>query len=161
MAIRFFAVFCLLLQLASALVLSDVRGAAALRRRSAASPVMKASAFKTGDMVEVITGDDKGETGKIISIDAKKGKVMVEGINMQSKHVSHSRRAQTPATLTTRMETVRSATTPANARRASLLAVRWQMKPMKEGETGRIMKRECAIHISNIKRSDAAPAPAA
>lgn len=90
MAIRFFAVFCLLLQLASALVLTDVRGAAALRRRSAASPVMKASAFKTGDMVEVITGDDKGETGKIISIDAKKGKVMVEGINMQSKHVSHS-----------------------------------------------------------------------
>ena len=92
MAIRFFAVLCLLLQLTSALVLTGNRGAVALRR-TAAAPVMKAAVFKTGDMVEVISGDDKGETGKIISIDAKKGKLMVEGINMQSKHVRHSRRA--------------------------------------------------------------------
>ena len=83
---RLLALFFALLQLSSAFMLTDVRAGAALRRRSAA-PAMGAK-FKTGDMVEVITGDDKGETGKIIALDMKKGKVTVEGVNMQTKHVS-------------------------------------------------------------------------
>ena len=74
-----------LLQLSSAFVLTGGAGAAGLRRRSVA-PAMKVS-FKTGDTVQIITGDSKGETGKIISVDRTKGKVMVEGINMQTKHV--------------------------------------------------------------------------
>jgi len=45
-------------------------------------------------------------------------------------------------------------------RLASPLPPLWQMKPMKEGESGRIMKREGPIHMSNVKMSDA-PAPAA
>lgn len=83
---RLLVLFFALLQLSSAFMLTDVRAGAALRRRSAA-PAMGAK-FKTGDMVEVITGDDKGETGKIIALDMKKGKVTVEGVNMQTKHVS-------------------------------------------------------------------------
>ena len=95
MAVRLFALLCLLLQLTSALVLTG-RGAVTLHRRSAASPVMKAIQYKVGDTVEVISGDDKGETGKVISIDAKKGKLMVEGVNMQSKHVRRCRRPGQP-----------------------------------------------------------------
>ena len=58
----------------------------------------------------------------MIEVDRKKNKVMVEGVNVRSKHV----------------------------------------KPMKEGETGRIIKREVAIDISNVAPAEEeAAAPAA
>ena len=43
--------------------------------------------LKTGDSVVVIAGKDKGKEGKIIAVDRKNGKVMVEGVNMVSKHM--------------------------------------------------------------------------
>jgi large subunit ribosomal protein L24 len=43
--------------------------------------------LKTGDTVKVITGKDKGKEGKILSVDAKSGKVLVEGVNKATKHV--------------------------------------------------------------------------
>jgi len=42
--------------------------------------------LRTGDKVVVITGKDKGKEGKILVVDRKKGRVIVEGINMVSKH---------------------------------------------------------------------------
>ena len=42
--------------------------------------------IKKDDMVRVIAGKDKGRDGKVLSVDAKNGKVTVEGINMVSKH---------------------------------------------------------------------------
>ena len=42
--------------------------------------------IKKGDMVKVITGKDKDKEGKVSSIDRKRGKVIVEGINMVTKH---------------------------------------------------------------------------
>ena len=57
---------------------------------------------------------------QVISVDRKKGKVTVEGVNIRSKH----------------------------------------MKPMKEGETGRIMKRE-ARHAHARARAHPRAAPAA
>ena len=42
--------------------------------------------LKKGDKVVVITGKDKGKEGKILVVDKKKNRVMVEGINMISKH---------------------------------------------------------------------------
>ena len=47
---------------------------------------MSAMKIKKGDTVQVITGTDKGKEGKVLSVDAKNGKVVVEGINMVSKH---------------------------------------------------------------------------
>ncbi|MGN1186933.1 MAG: 50S ribosomal protein L24, partial [Lachnospiraceae bacterium] len=47
---------------------------------------MSAIKIKKGDTVQVITGTDKGKEGKVVSIDAKNNKVIVEGINMVSKH---------------------------------------------------------------------------
>ena len=61
----------------------------------------------------------QGKTGKLLSI--KGGKVVVEGVNMRTKHV----------------------------------------KPMKEGETGQLDKRERPIHASNVALSDEQPAAAA
>ena len=50
-------------------------------------------------------------------VDAKKGKVVVEGVNIKTKHV----------------------------------------KPMKEGESGSILKKESPIAISNVKLTDEQP----
>ena len=47
---------------------------------------MSAIKIKKGDTVQVITGTDKGKEGKVVSIDAKNNKVIVEGVNMVSKH---------------------------------------------------------------------------
>ena len=42
---------------------------------------------KTGDMVIVVSGDDKGKTGKVVEVSPKEGKVIVSGINMVKKHM--------------------------------------------------------------------------
>ncbi|MGA3014653.1 MAG: 50S ribosomal protein L24 [Bacteroidales bacterium] len=42
--------------------------------------------IKKGDTVMVITGNSKGQQGKVLKIDTAKGKAIVEGINMVSKH---------------------------------------------------------------------------
>ena len=42
---------------------------------------------KKGDTVQVITGKDKGQTGKVITVMPKEGKVVVEKVNMVSRHV--------------------------------------------------------------------------
>ena len=46
--------------------------------------------IKTGDTVKVIAGKDVGAEGKILSVDRKKGRVLVEGVNMVKKHTKPS-----------------------------------------------------------------------
>ena len=41
---------------------------------------------KKGDTVKVIAGDDKGKTGTITSVLVEKQKVVIEGLNLVSKH---------------------------------------------------------------------------
>ena len=45
-----------------------------------------ATKLKKGDTVRVIAGKDKDKEGKILSIDRKNNKVIVEGVQMVSKH---------------------------------------------------------------------------
>ena len=42
---------------------------------------------KTGDMVIVVSGDDKGKTGKVVEVSPKEGKVIVNGVNLVKKHM--------------------------------------------------------------------------
>ena len=42
---------------------------------------------KTGDTVMVISGKDKGKTGKVAQVSPKEGKVIIEGINIATKHM--------------------------------------------------------------------------
>ena len=42
--------------------------------------------IKKGDTVKVIAGKDKDKEGKVVSVDQKNNKVVVEGINMITKH---------------------------------------------------------------------------
>ena len=46
--------------------------------------------IKKGDMVKVIAGKDKDKEGKVISVNKKDNKVLVEGINMVTKHAKPS-----------------------------------------------------------------------
>lgn len=48
--------------------------------------------LKTNDIVEIITGDDRGQRGKILKIDREEGKVVVEGMNRVYKHVKRSQK---------------------------------------------------------------------
>jgi large subunit ribosomal protein L24 len=48
--------------------------------------------IKTGDQVMVITGSDKGKTGRVLRIITDKNRVVVEGINRVWKHVRPSQR---------------------------------------------------------------------
>jgi len=48
--------------------------------------------IKKGDMVEIIAGDQKGATGKVLHVLPKENKVVVQGHNMVKKHVRPSRK---------------------------------------------------------------------
>ncbi len=43
--------------------------------------------IKKGDVVLVTTGNDKGQTGRVVSIDRKNNRALVEGQNMISRHI--------------------------------------------------------------------------
>ena len=47
---------------------------------------MSAMKIKKGDLVKVIAGKDKDKEGKVMSVDQKNGKLIVEGVNMMTKH---------------------------------------------------------------------------
>ena len=49
---------------------------------------------KKDDIVVVISGTDKGKKGKVLQSIPKKNRVIVEGINMVTKHVKPSRQMQ-------------------------------------------------------------------
>ena len=55
---------------------------------------MKKFKIKSGDTVRVIAGDHKGSEGKVLQILRDKDRVLVEGVNMVSKHTKPS--AQNP-----------------------------------------------------------------
>ena len=50
---------------------------------------------KKDDTVIVISGKDKGKQGKVVEVSLKEGKVIVEGINIVSKHAKPRRQGET------------------------------------------------------------------
>ena len=70
--------------------------------------------IRKGDLVKVIAGDSKGSQGKILEVILDKGRAIVEGANMVSKHT----------------------------------------KPNAASPNGGIIKKEAAIHISNLMLVD-------
>ena len=55
---------------------------------------MSTMKIKKGDMVKVIAGKDKDKEGKVIVVDKKDGRVLVEGVNMLTKHTKPSAQNQ-------------------------------------------------------------------
>ena len=46
--------------------------------------------IKKGDVVRVITGDDKGKEGRVLEVQPAEMRAIVEGINMITKHTKPS-----------------------------------------------------------------------
>jgi large subunit ribosomal protein L24 len=70
--------------------------------------------IRKGDLVKVIAGDSKGQQGKVQEVIVAKSRVIVEGINLVSKHT----------------------------------------KPNAATPNGGIIKKEAALHISNVQLVD-------
>ena len=49
-------------------------------------PNVRAMKIKKGDTVKVIVGKDKGKEGKVLAVNAKDNTVLVENVNMVTKH---------------------------------------------------------------------------
>ena len=62
---------------------------------------MSAMKIKKGDLVKVIAGKDKDKEGKVMVVDAKNGKLIVEGVNMMTKHTKPSAANQQGGIVTT------------------------------------------------------------
>ncbi|NIL95584.1 MAG: 50S ribosomal protein L24 [Planctomycetales bacterium] len=48
--------------------------------------------IRIDDMVEIISGNDRGTRGKVLKVLPRKGRVLVEGVNRVKKHVRRSQR---------------------------------------------------------------------
>ena len=55
---------------------------------------MKNLHVKTGDEVMIISGKDKGKSGKVLQVSVSERKVIVEGRNMVTKHVKPTKQGQ-------------------------------------------------------------------
>lgn len=44
------------------------------------------TSIKKGDTVYVRTGSQKGKTGRVLHVDRKNNKILVEGVNVRKKH---------------------------------------------------------------------------
>ena len=51
---------------------------------------MASMKIKKGDMVKVIAGKDKDKEGKVIAVNTKNNTLLVEGVNMVTKHAKPS-----------------------------------------------------------------------
>jgi large subunit ribosomal protein L24 len=56
--------------------------------------VMNKVHVKTGDTVVLLTGSEAGKNGKVLEVSPKEGKVIVEGVNIITKHVKPTRVGQ-------------------------------------------------------------------
>jgi large subunit ribosomal protein L24 len=62
---------------------------------------------KKDDMVQIISGSQKGQIGKVLSVDPKSSRVIVEGINTKTKHMKPQREGE-PGQVITREFSIHS-----------------------------------------------------
>lgn len=55
---------------------------------------MKKLHIKSGDMVKVLTGKDKGKKGKVLQVFPKLNRVVVEGVNQSKRHLKTKQSGQ-------------------------------------------------------------------
>ena len=56
---------------------------------------MKFNHIKTNDEVIVLSGNEKGKKGKVLSVDHENGRVIVENVNMATMHKKPRRQGET------------------------------------------------------------------
>jgi large subunit ribosomal protein L24 len=66
-----------------------------LSKRHAGNAERVVTKITKGDVVQVMRGSDKGKTGKVMRVFLKKGRVLVEGINIVKRHTRATRPEET------------------------------------------------------------------
>ncbi|MEQ1680919.1 MAG: 50S ribosomal protein L24 [Nitrospira sp.] len=56
--------------------------------------VVRKSRIRKGDTVVVVTGRERGKTGKVLSVDLQAGKVIVEKLNIVKRHTKPNQKAK-------------------------------------------------------------------
>ena len=56
--------------------------------------VLQKSRIRKGDTVVVISGRERGKTGKVMSVDLRAGKVVVEKLNIMKRHTKPNQKAK-------------------------------------------------------------------
>ena len=104
--------------------------------------------IKKGDTVEIIAGDDKGATGKILRVLPEKDKVVVQGHNLVKKHVRPSRKNPQGGRVSIEKPMHISNVLPVNPKTSKGSHVRFELK--KDGSKKRIAAD--GTEISTVKR---------
>jgi large subunit ribosomal protein L24 len=107
-----------------------------------------AARIKKGDMVVVITGGDRNKTGKVIDIDNKTGKVLVEGINRVWKHVKPNQRNPQGGRIQKEAYIQASNVMPLDPTTGKGTRVKFQVK---DGKKHRIAKSGASISVVGAK----------
>jgi large subunit ribosomal protein L24 len=56
--------------------------------------VLRKSRIRKGDTVIVVSGRERGKTGKVLSVDLREGKVVVEKLNIIKRHTKPNQKAK-------------------------------------------------------------------
>ena len=56
--------------------------------------------IKTGDLVKVINGKEKGKTGEVLKTIPQENKVVIKGINLRTKHIKPTQEGESGRILT-------------------------------------------------------------
>lgn len=92
--------------------------------------------IKKGDTVQVIAGNDKGATGRVLRVDPAKGKVVVQGLNVARKHVRPSRKNPQGGRITVEKPIHMSNVLPVNPKSSKGVRVRY--KAQADGSKNRV-----------------------
>lgn len=100
--------------------------------------------IKKEDKVKILTGRDKGKIGKVLKVDRKKGRVLVENINIITRHVRPS--AQNRQGGMVKSEAAIHLSNVMLMCNKCMTPVRIQMKYLEDGKKVRVC-RKCSENI--------------
>jgi large subunit ribosomal protein L24 len=63
-------------------------------RKNRRTIARRATEIRKGDMVQVVTGEDKGKVAKVIRVFPKRNRVLVEKVNFVKRHTKATRQGQ-------------------------------------------------------------------
>ena len=92
--------------------------------------------IKKGDTVEIIAGDHKGATGRVLRVNPEKQSVVVQGCNIAKKHVRPSRKSPQGGRINVEQPVHISNVLPVNPKSSGASRVRYKIS--KDGSKKRI-----------------------
>jgi large subunit ribosomal protein L24 len=101
--------------------------------------------IKKDDMVQVIAGDHKGTTGKVLRVMRDEGKVILQGINLAKKHVKPSRKSPSGGRINIEQPVHISNVLPVNPKTSKATRVHFEIG--KDGDKQRVAKDGTKISV--------------